>query len=536
MKKTLFARTVSTALALLIFCGALLLTSCHGAVKNAPFEVPDEFDTSREYEISFWAKNDTNVAQYRIYRKAAEDFHALYPNITVNIKSYTDYGVIYNDVITNIPTKTTPDIAISYPDHIATYLTGDNVVVPLDLLFDDEKYGLGGSELRYDGPKKEEIVPQFLSELRFGERYFGLPFMRSTEACYINKTLLEKLGYTVPDKLTWDFVWEVSDAAMAKAEDGTFLLNGQKVLIPFIYKSTDNMMIQMLRQKDAPYSDAAGVIGIFSDETKDILRSIAPHAENRSFSTFKISSYPGNYINAGQCIFAIDSTAGATWIGSRAPMQDIDVKSIVPYELEIRTIPQFDPDDPKMISQGPSVCVFNKDDPQQVLATWLFAQYLLSNDVQIAYSETEGYIPVTLKAQESDEYLDYLSREGEDDVEHYAGKIQCAKMLLANKENTFVTPVYNGSASLRDAAGELIEQTVSQVRKGGAADDAFFDDLFEKVVSLKRLNLNGTAADGKADLGPLPSTSVVLLVSLGVAWLILGSVFAVILIREKRKK
>jgi multiple sugar transport system substrate-binding protein len=217
-------------------------------------------------------------------------------------------------------------------------------------------------------------------------------------------------------------------------------------------------------------------------------------------------------------------------------MQDIDVKSIVPYELEIRTIPQFDPDDPKMISQGPSVCVFNKDDPQQVLATWLFAQYLLSNDVQIAYSETEGYIPVTLKAQESDEYLDYLSREGEDDVEHYAGKIQCAKMLLANKENTFVTPVYNGSASLRDAAGELIEQTVSQVRKGGAADDAFFDDLFEKVVSLKRLNLNGTAADGKADLGPLPSTSVVLLVSLGVAWLILGSVFAVILIREKRKK
>ena len=30
-----------------------------------------------------------------------------------------------------------------------------------------------------------------------------------------------------------------------------------------------------------------------------------------------------------------------------------------------------------MISQGPSVCVFNKEDPQEVLASWLFTLYLL---------------------------------------------------------------------------------------------------------------------------------------------------------------
>ena len=36
-----------------------------------------------------------------------------------------------------------------------------------------------------------------------------------------------------------------------------------------------------------------------------------------------------------------------------------------------------------MISQGPSVCIFNKDDPQEVLASWLFAQFLLTDEVQI---------------------------------------------------------------------------------------------------------------------------------------------------------
>lgn len=63
--------------------------------------------------------------------------------------------------------------------------------------------------------------------------------------------------------------------------------------------------------------------------------------------------------------------------------------------------------------------------------------------MQIAYSETEGYVPVTSMAQGSDEYLDYLSREGQD-VAHYDVKIKAVKMLLANSDNTFVTPVYNG--------------------------------------------------------------------------------------------
>ena len=34
--------------------------------------------------------------------------------------------------------------------------------------------------------------------------------------------------------------------------DGTYKINGQNVLIPFIDKSTDNMMIEMLKQKERP--------------------------------------------------------------------------------------------------------------------------------------------------------------------------------------------------------------------------------------------------------------------------------------------
>ena len=223
-------------------------TGCHGSRGMNEFVIPEEFDTSRDYEITFWAKNDTNKTQTKIYEQAIKDFEALYPNIHVNLRLYTDYGRIYNDVITNIATGTTPNVCITYPDHIATYLTGTNSVVPLDQLFADEKYGLGGSEVAFDAPTLEEIIPKFLGECEFNGAHYAIPYMRSTEACYVNKTFVEKLGYELPETLTWDFVWEVAEAATAKNADGTYKVNGQKVMIPFIYKSTDNMMIQVLRE------------------------------------------------------------------------------------------------------------------------------------------------------------------------------------------------------------------------------------------------------------------------------------------------
>ena len=510
MKKVFFA--VLTAL-------LLTLSGCHGARERLSFEIPTQFDTSRQFEITFWAKNDTNVTQAEIYKQAIADFQSIYPNITVNMRLYTDYSRIYNDVITNISTGTTPNVCITYPDHIATYLTGENIVVPLDELLVDSRYGLGGSQVGFDAPTKEEIVPEFLAECSFAGHQYALPYMRSTEACYVNKTYVEKLGFQLPEVLTWDFVWQVSEAAMAKNPDGTFAVNGQKVLIPFIYKSTDNMMIQMLHQLDAGYSRADGTIELFNDTTKSLLETVAAHTKTGAFSTFKISSYPANFLNAGQCIFAIDSTAGATWMGSKPPLLDISADALVDFETAVLPIPQFHPENISMISQGPSMCLFNKEDPQQVLASWLFMQYLLTNQVQISYSCTEGYVPVTAKAQQSPEYQDYLAREGEDGAAHYPVKLQAAKLLLGNLNRTFVTPVFNGSASLRSAAGELIETTVKSIRRKQTVDDGFFEKLYTDTASLYRLDqISASTQPAARDLGPLPAAAIALLAVLALCW------------------
>jgi multiple sugar transport system substrate-binding protein len=226
-------------------------------------------------------------------------------------------------------------------------------------------------------------------------------------------------------------------------------------------------------------------------------------------------------------------------MGSDAPLCDIAEDKLVQFETVVKKLPQIETESPQMISQGPSVCVFNKEDNQEVLASWLFAQYLLTNEVQIAYAQTEGYVPVTSKAQESAEYQDYLSRAGEDNDKYYNIKIDATKLLIDNVDNTFVTPVFNGSASLRNAAGQLIENTVKAVRRGQTVDDTFIKGLYDDVNSLYRLDQlslqTGGQDAGKVELGALPSTAIGLIAALVAAWVLIGLYVVKEFLKSKKK-
>ena len=101
-------------------------------------------------------------------------------------------------------------------------------------------------------------------------------------------------------------------------------------MIPVIYKSTDNMMIQLsVADRRRLFHRRRGNSHCLTTPPGKFCCTVAEHAKTGAFSTFKISSYPANFLNAGQCIFAIDSTAGATWMGTDAPLCDISEDKIV---------------------------------------------------------------------------------------------------------------------------------------------------------------------------------------------------------------
>ncbi len=102
-------------------------------------------------------------------------------------------------------------------------------------------------------------------------------------------------------------------------------------------------------------------------------------------------------------------------------------------------------------------------------------------------------------------------------------------------ENTFVTPVFNGSASLRDASGQLIEKTVKSVRRGQEITDEYIEELYSDTASLYRLNQigGGPRSAEKEDLGELPRTAVWLLSALLGAW---GLIILYVIFRMIKRK
>ena len=110
-----------TGITLLFLLLALsTLTGCHGKGGQKSFSIPEQLDTSRQYEITFWAKNDTNKTQTDIYKKAITDFQTLYRTsllISVCIRIMEKFIMMLSPILPRIPRPTyaSPTPTISPP-------------------------------------------------------------------------------------------------------------------------------------------------------------------------------------------------------------------------------------------------------------------------------------------------------------------------------------------------------------------------------------------------------------------------------------
>ena len=85
MKRT---RKILAAILLVLVCLSSL-SGCHGRKEEtAAFTVPEAFDTSKDYEITFWAKNDTNKTQTDIFFQSIDFFQVLFSYFSVSLRLY----------------------------------------------------------------------------------------------------------------------------------------------------------------------------------------------------------------------------------------------------------------------------------------------------------------------------------------------------------------------------------------------------------------------------------------------------------------
>ena len=57
----------------LLLCLVLgMFAGCHGSMNRSTFVIPDALDTTRNFEITFWAKNESNLTQAEVYQAGGD--------------------------------------------------------------------------------------------------------------------------------------------------------------------------------------------------------------------------------------------------------------------------------------------------------------------------------------------------------------------------------------------------------------------------------------------------------------------------------
>ena len=391
------------------------------------------------------------------------EFNVLYPNIHVEHTQVGGYDDVRDSIKTAITVHGQPNIAYCYPDHVALYNIS-KVVVTLDELIASQipvTRADGSTEiLGLTEAQQADFIEGYYEEGRqFGDGLmYSMPFSKSTEVLYYNETFFTEHNLPVPT--TWDEMEEV--CARIKELDPKS--------VPLGYDSEANWFITMCEQLGSDYTSARGKHFLFDNETNRAF--VAKFAEwfNKGYVTTQEIS--GGYTSGlftkaageeGKSYMSIGSSAGAK---HQRPAKD---GNNYPFNVGIATIPQVDPDNPKVISQGPSVCIFKKPDqnPQEVIASWLFVKFLTTSvEFQAEFSMESGYVPVIKSVNDNPVYAAFTAKaDGGDNIAALS-----AKICLEQEHAYYTSPAFNGSSTARDEVGRLMQSVLSGAK---SLDEAF---------------------------------------------------------------
>ena len=457
MKKRIVAAVLLIVMLMsMAACGAKTEVTPNTTVGN--FVVPEGGYDGSAVTIKFYNTMGTNLTP--VLEAAIAEFNKTYPNITVESVNVGGYDDVRDQISTEITVGNQPNIAYCYPDHVALYNLAQ-AVTTLDSLIDHPELGLTAEQ-------KADFIEGYYNEgKQFGDGLmYTLPLSKSTEVLYYNKTFFEANGLTPPT------TWEELEAVCAKIKE----IDPKS--IPLGYDSESNWFITMCEQYKSPYTSASGDHFLFNNE------------QNRAFIKMFNSWYQKGYVTTQTLYGAYtsglfvsqDGTKSYMSIGSSAgathPRPAADANGNYPFEVGIATIPQVDAANAKVISQGPSLCIFQKSNPQEVIASWLFVKYLTTDiNFQAEFSIASGYVPVLKSVSENPAYAEFVKNA---DGGNFISALS-AKVCLEQADAYYTSPAFNGSSTARDQVGALLTKCLSM--KGDNIDaqiaQAFADAVAE---------------------------------------------------------
>lgn len=471
MKKFLaIIMLLALTMTMLFSCGPKPTPDPDTDKKVGNFEVPEGGYDGSEVTITFYHTMGSNLTD--VLENYIAEFNKLYPNIHIVHTKIGGYDDVRDQISTEITTGAQPNIAYCYPDHVALYNLAGSVIT-LDSLINSTV-----EVTRADGTKEtlgltKDQIADFIEGYYNEGKQFGdglmytMPLSKSTEVLYYNATFFAEHNLTPPT------TWEEMEELCKKIKE----IDPKSILLG--YDSEANWFITMCEQYGSPYTSATGDHFLFDNETnREFVKKFREWYQKGYLTTQKIyGAYTSGLFtstNEVKSYMSIGSSAGAT---HQRPTANAD--GSYPFDVGIATIPQVSETNKKVISQGPSLCIFKKanQNPQEVVASWLFVKYLTTTvEFQAEFSMASGYVPVIKSVSENETYKEFI--DGANGGTNIAAL--SAKVCLEQEEAYYTSPAFNGSSTARDQVGALLAKCLSADDGGNV--DAMIKKAFEDAI------------------------------------------------------
>ena len=366
-----------------------------------------EADSSKDEaaEITFW--HAMGGGQGEALEKLVAEFEKENPNIKVNLQNQGNYGDL-NQIL--VATMQSPDdlptITQAYPDWMLQFEDANLVTELTDMV-----NGENGIE------DYEDILEGVRQEIEKDGKIMGLPFNKSTEVFWYNKTLFDELGLEVPTN--YEELVEVSKK-----------INEEKGIPGVGFDSLSNFYATYLHNKGVEMDEN---LDVTSDESVEAVQYYLDGIKEGYFRIAGTDQYMSGPFANEQVGAYIGSNAGEVYV-----KDGVDGKfeyAAAPYPAE------------SAVQQGTNIYMFDNADDAQKQAAFKFLKFLTSKESQIQFALDTGYMPARTSAIEDSTYSESDSA--------------IAPILLDATKNLYSRPLAPGSQQAYNDIGSVLEQILS---------------------------------------------------------------------------
>ena len=414
--KSKIATIGSVALAL------LGLSACSNKQqKSSSTKIPTNI--TKKTTVTFWYSL-TGTSKSAL-EKLTADFEKKNPNIDIKLQSQ---GGNYSDLQAKLTSsfqspKNLPTITQAYPGWL--YNAAKN-----KLLVNLKPY-ITNQEIGWGSFAKTGIQSGLWDGAKINGVQYGVPFNKSVEVLFYNKTMFDKYHVKVPTNME-----ELKTASQTIYEKSKHKVSGMG------FDALNNYYMLSMKEKGYEFDNK---LDFASAPSKAVINYYADGVKAGYFMQAGTQKYMSTPFDNGQVAMFIGSTANEAYI-----KQGLNKK----YEYGVAARPS------KMnVQQGTDIYMFNKATASQKSAAFMYLKFLASKSSQLYWAQQTGYMPANTSVLNSDVYK--------------ANKDSKIPAILGQTaKNLYFLPVTKNATSAYDQVNANMQTILAQAGKKASWSNA----------------------------------------------------------------